>query len=118
MKSVTAYYAADTASFVLLMWLSTCERYMLRPLIRSATTGSICVDCNVIGVRDQLDVRRRCWNVGQIVIKERWRQNSTLYHSCFYLYALRFLLPKMNFGSSVLHIVVEPATDCCRYVGD
>ena len=23
----------------------------------------------------------------------------------------------MNFGSSVLHIVVEPATDCCRYVG-
>ena len=31
--------------------------------------------------------------------------------------ALRFLLPKMNFGSSVLHIVVEPATDFCRYVG-
>ena len=23
----------------------------------------------------------------------------------------------MNFGSSVLHIVVEPATDCCRKVG-
>ena len=23
----------------------------------------------------------------------------------------------MNFGSSVLHIVVEPATDCCRYAG-
>ena len=23
----------------------------------------------------------------------------------------------MDFGSSVLHIVVEPATDCCRYVG-
>ena len=23
----------------------------------------------------------------------------------------------MNFGSSVLHAVVEPATDCCRYVG-
>ena len=23
----------------------------------------------------------------------------------------------MNFGSSALHIVVEPATDCCRYVG-
>ena len=23
----------------------------------------------------------------------------------------------MNFGSSVLHIVVEPATDCSRYVG-
>ena len=23
----------------------------------------------------------------------------------------------MNFGSSVLHIVVEPITDCCGYVG-
>ena len=23
----------------------------------------------------------------------------------------------MNFGSSALQIVVEPATDCCRYVG-
>ena len=23
----------------------------------------------------------------------------------------------MNFGMSDLHIVVEPATDCCRYVG-
>ena len=23
----------------------------------------------------------------------------------------------MNFGSSALHVVVEPATDCCRYVG-
>ena len=23
----------------------------------------------------------------------------------------------MNSGSSVLHIVVEPATNCCRYVG-
>ena len=23
----------------------------------------------------------------------------------------------MNYGSSVLHISVEPATDCCRYVG-
>ena len=23
----------------------------------------------------------------------------------------------MKFGSSVLHIVVEPATDCCRYIG-
>ena len=22
----------------------------------------------------------------------------------------------MNFGSSVQHIVVEPATDCCQYV--
>ena len=26
-------------------------------------------------------------------------------------------LPKMDFGSSVLHIVVEPAMDCCWYVG-
>ena len=24
----------------------------------------------------------------------------------------------MNFGSTVLHIVSEPATDCYRYVGD
>ena len=27
------------------------------------------------------------------------------------------MLPKMHFGSSVQHIVAEPATDCCRYVG-
>ena len=76
-----------------------------------------CVDVNVIGVLDQLDVRRRCWKVGQIVIEERRRQNSTLYYSCFHLSAIRLSLPKMNFDSSVLHIVVEPATDCCRYVG-
>ena len=78
---------------------------------------SECVDDNVIGVLDQLNVRRRCWNVGQIVIEERWRQNSTLYHSCFHLSAFRFLLPKMIFGMSVLHVVVEPATVCSRYVG-
>ena len=32
-------------------------------------------------------------------------------------FCFRFLLPKMNFGSSVLHGFVEPPTDCCRYVG-
>ena len=72
---------------------------------------------NVIGVLDQLDVWRRCWKAGQIVIDERWRQNSSLYHSCFQLSAFRFFLPKINLGSSVLHIVVDPAADCCRYVG-
>ena len=76
-----------------------------------------CVDGNVIGVLDQLNVRRRCRKLGQIVIEERWRQNSTLYHYCFHLSAFRFLLPKMNFGSSVMHIDIEPVTDCSRYVG-
>ena len=76
-----------------------------------------CEEGNVIGVLDQLDVRRRCWKVGQIVIGERWRHNSTLYHSCFHFSALRFLFPKMNFGSFVEHVVVEPAADCYRYVG-
>ena len=85
---------------------------MLRPLIRSANTGA---DGIVISVLDQLDVRRRCWKVDQIVLEERWRQNSSLYHASFHLSAFRFLLPKMNFGSSVLHIVVEPVTDCCWY---
>ena len=66
-------------------------------------------------VDDQLDVWRRCWKVRQIVIDERWRQNSALYHSCFHHYAFRFLLPKMNFGSSVLHIVVQQVMNCCRY---
>ena len=89
---------------------------MLRPLIRSATTGSG-VDGNVIDVLNQPDGRRRCLKVGQIVIEERWRQNASLYHSCFHLSAFRFSLPKINFGSSVLHIVVEPATDCCRLDG-
>ena len=74
------------------------------------------MDGNVISVLDQLDVRRRCWKVGHIVIEERWRQNS-LYHSCFHLSAFRFFLLKLNFGSSVLHVVVEPAMDCYRYVG-
>ena len=76
-----------------------------------------CVDGNVIGVFDQLDVWWRCRKVDQVVIEERWRQNSSLYHSCFHLSAFGLLLPKINFGLSVLHIVVEPATDCCRYVG-
>ena len=40
-----------------------------------------------------------------------------MYHSCLHLSSFRFLLPKINFGSNVLHIVVEPATDCCRYFG-
>ena len=57
------------------------------------------------------------WKVGQIVIEERRTQNSTMYHSCFRLSALRFLLSKMNFDTPVLHIVEEPATDCCLYVG-
>ena len=41
---------------------------MLRPLISYHWSG--CEDGNVIGIRDQLDVRRRCWKVGQIVIEE------------------------------------------------
>ena len=53
-----------------------------------------CGDGNVIGVLDQLDVRRWCWKVGQIVIEERWIQNSTLYNSCFHLSAIRFLFRK------------------------
>ena len=75
-----------------------------------------CADGNSIGAFDQLDDRRLCWKVGQIEIDERWRQNSSLYHSCSHLSAIRFLLPNMNFGSSVLHIFAEPSTDCCRYV--
>ena len=58
------------------------------------------VDGNVIGILDQLDDPRRCWKVDQLVIEERWRQNSTLYHSCYHLSAFRFLLQKINFGSS------------------
>ena len=88
----------------------------MRPLIRSATTGPD-VDGNVISIFDLLDVWRRCWKVGQIVIEERWRQNSSLYHSCFDFSAVRFFLPEMNFGLSVLYIVVEPVTDFCGYIG-
>ena len=76
-----------------------------------------CADGHVIGVLDQLDVQRRCWKIVQIVIEERWRLYSALYHYCFHLSVLRLSLPKMNFGSSVLYIVVESATDCCRNVG-
>ena len=78
---------------------------------------SECVDGNVFGVLNQLDVRRRCRRVVQIVIEERWRQISSLYHSCLHLSLFRSLLDKINFGSSDLHIVVETASDCCRYVG-
>ena len=108
MKSVTVDLDVDTVSLLLLMQLSTSDRYMLRPLIRSVTTGP-CVDGDVIGVLDQLDVRRRCWKVCQIVIEERWGQNSTLYHSCIHLSAFGLMLPKMNVGSSAMNIVVEPA---------
>ena len=62
--------------------------------------------CNVIGVLDQLEVRRWCCKVGQIVIEERWRQNSVMYHSCYNFSAFRYLLPKTNYDSSVLQIVV------------
>ena len=43
--------------------------------------------------------------------------NTAICHSCFHISALRFLLLKMNFGLSVLHIVVEPTKSFCRYVG-
>ena len=58
-----------------------------------------------------------CWKLGQIVIEERWRQKSTMNNSCFNLSALGFMLSKMNFDLPVLHIAVEPATDCCLQVG-
>ena len=38
MKSVTVHLAIHTVSFFYML-LCTCERYMLRQLIRSATTG-------------------------------------------------------------------------------
>ena len=40
MKGVSADLAVDVVSILLLMQLSSCIRYMLRPLIRSATTAS------------------------------------------------------------------------------
>ena len=108
-KSVTVNLAADTLSFFFDVVEHLRQAYVEAiDYITHHRSGY--VDGNVIGMLDQLDVRRRCWKVGQIVIEERWRQNSSLYHSCFHLSALRFFLPKMNFGSSVLHIVVEPAT--------
>ena len=71
---------------------------------------SRCIYRNVIGVFDQLDVRRRCWNVGQeselLVIPLMF---SPL---CFWIH-----IAENEFGSSVLHIVLEPATGCRRYVG-
>ena len=39
MKSVTVDLAVETVSFLLLMQLSSCDRYVLRPLIRSAING-------------------------------------------------------------------------------
>ena len=57
------------------------------------------------------------WKVDQIVIEERWRHNSSFYNSNVKLSAFRFLLPKLIFDTPVLHIVEEPATDCCLYVG-
>ena len=44
-------------------------------------------------------------------------KSATLYHFSFHLSVFGFLSQKMNFGSSVMHIVVDPATDCCRYGG-
>ena len=64
---------------------------------------------------NNINININIYNINNI--KERWRQNSALYHSCFHLSTFRFLLPIVNFGSSVLHIAVEPETDCCRYVG-
>ena len=117
MKSVTVDLAVDTVSFVVVDVVEHLRQIYVEAIDYVSHHWSGCVDGNVIGVLDQFDVRRRCWNVGQIVIEERRRQNSSLYHSCFHISALRFFFTKMNFGSSVLHIVVEPATDCCRYVG-
>ena len=111
MKSVTVYLTVDCQFFVFDVVEHLRQVYVEAiDLVSHRRSG--CVDGNVIGVLDQIDVRRRCWKVCQIVIEERWRQNSSLYHSCFHLSAFRFFLPKMNFGSSVLHIVVESATDC------
>ena len=108
MKSVTVDLAIDTQFFFYVVV------HLRQVYVEAIDHRSGCVDGNVIGVLDQLDVRRRCWKVGQIVIEERCRQNSSLYHSCFHISAFRFISPKMNFGSSVLHIVVEPVTDCCQ----
>ena len=59
-------------SVFFLMWLSSCDKYMLRPLIRPATTGPdvwmAMSSTHQDGVLDQLDVRRRVLKVGQIVI--------------------------------------------------
>ena len=39
MKSATVDLAVDTINFFIIMKFSNCDRYMLRPLIRSAITG-------------------------------------------------------------------------------
>ena len=76
-----------------------------------------CVDGNVIGVLDQLDVRQQCLKVGQIVIEDRCKHNFAFYHVCFHPSVFRSMLPYMTFGSYVLHIVVVSATNYCRDVG-
>ena len=115
MKSVTVDLAIDT-HFVVVNVVEHLPQIYVEAIDLVSHHRFGCVDGNVIGILDQLDVRRRCWKVGQIVIDERWRQNSTLCHSCIHLSVFIFFLPKMNLGSSVLHIVVEPATDCCMLV--
>ena len=116
MKSFTVDMAVDTVSFFFNV-VEHLRQVYVEAIDYVGHQWLGCVDGNVIGVLDQPDVRRRCWKVGLIAIEERWRQNCSLCQSCFHLSAFRFFLPQMNFGSSVLHIFVEPATDCCRYVG-
>ena len=41
MKSVTVDLSVDTVGLSLLMYFSSCDRYTLRPLIMSATTGPV-----------------------------------------------------------------------------
>ena len=70
MKSVTVDLAIDTDIFVLLVHL---REIYVEAIDWVSHHWSGCVDGNVIDVLDQLDVRRRCWKVCQIVIEERWR---------------------------------------------
>ena len=93
MKSVTVDQAVDTVSFFadVVVHLRQIDVEAI-DYVNHHWYG--CVDGNAIGVLNLLDVRRRYWRVGQIVIEERWRQNSSLYHSCFHLSTFRFLFPK------------------------
>ena len=93
MKSAPVDLAVDTVSCFFDV-VEHLRQIYVEAIDYSATTGPGMFHGNVIGVLDQLDVRRRCWKVGQIVIDERWRQNSSLYHSCFQLSAFTFFLPK------------------------
>ena len=68
MKSVPVDLAVDCQFFV----VDVVEHLRQRDveaidLVRHHWFG--CTDGNVIDVLDQLDVRRRCWKVGQIVIE-------------------------------------------------